>query len=53
MDLFFSVAVKTPLRDMSCLNGQVGFESSFWIFELKVCQHSRVGLTFPSLRANG
>ena len=50
--LAFSVAISNPIRDISCQTGQVGPESRSCILAVKVCQHSRVGLTLPIFRLN-
>ena len=46
MDLF-SVAASN-----NCQTSQAGLESNFCIVVVKVCQHSRVGLTVPSFKSN-
>ena len=48
----FSVADRSPMRDMNCRTGHTGPDRIDNILSVKVCQCSGVGLTLPSLRSN-
>ena len=50
--LVFSVAVRSPIRDINCRTGHTGPDRIDNILSVKVCQRSGVGLTLPSLRSN-
>ena len=47
-----SVAVNSPMRDISCQTIQVGTANNSVIFAVSVCHRSRVGLILPSFRLN-
>ena len=48
----FSVAVRSPMKDMNCQTGHPGPDRIDNMLSCKVCQRSGVGLTLPSLRSN-
>ena len=39
----FSVAVNSPMSDISCRTGQAGLVSDSWNFAVRVCHQFRVG----------
>ena len=52
VNLFFSVAVNSPMRDMSGWTGHIGLVNNSLILVVSVYHRIKVGLTLPSFRSN-